>query len=159
VREIREIAVAALNQYDDFEFGDRKEETFTYMRDDTYLTINHVIGIATHYNRVIVIINPDKVERSTYIFFPLPRCEFSTSLSVWDRDMNSYHVSLNDKFSINTTVSVNPFLQHANEVLNTELTGDSTVIEVMRIALRSSHTIVYTTQGIPCHYRCGIEVD
>jgi pterin-4a-carbinolamine dehydratase len=38
------------------------------MRDDTFLSINHAPGIATHYNRVIVIINPTETECMTSIF-------------------------------------------------------------------------------------------
>jgi hypothetical protein len=62
--------------------------------------------------------------------------------------MSSYHVSLNDKFKINTTVNINQFLHYVNEVLHMNLTGDSTVIEVMRIALRSGDTIAYIIKGM-----------
>jgi hypothetical protein len=101
VTEIREIAVVVLNENDAFEFGatDNIEETFSHMRYHKFLSINHAQGIATHYNRVIVIINPTQTERMTSIFFPLPGCDFQGSLNLWDRDMSSYHITLRDKFS------------------------------------------------------------
>jgi hypothetical protein len=147
VKDIRKVAADALNKYNAFEFGagDTVEETFSNMRDDMYLTINHAQGIATHYNKVIVIISSIETERMTSIFFPLPGCDFQGSLSLWDRDMSSYHVSLKDKFS--NDVNINDFLQYANDVLHMNITADTPAIEVMKIALRSGDTIAYTTEG------------
>jgi hypothetical protein len=71
VREIRKIAAAVLDEYDIWKFGanDTVGEKFGHMRDETFLTINHARGIATHYKKVIVIINPTETERMTSIFF------------------------------------------------------------------------------------------
>jgi hypothetical protein len=55
---------------------------------------------------------------------------------------------LKDKFSNNTTVNIDQFLQYAKEVLHMNLTSDSNDIESMRIALRSGDTIAYTTKGM-----------
>jgi hypothetical protein len=149
VIEIREVAKEALNENDAYKFGayDTIEETFGEMQGHPYLTINHVQGIATHYNRVIVVINPAEVQRMTAVYFPFPGCHFQVSLSDWDGDRSSYHVSLNDKFNNNRSVSVERFVQNGNEVLYARLTGDLTLIDVMRIALRLSDTIAYITQN------------
>jgi hypothetical protein len=93
-----------------------------------------------------VIINPIETERMTSIFFPLPGCDFQGSLSLWDRDMSSYHVTLKDKFS--NDIDINQFLQYANEELNMNVTADTPAIDVMKILLRSGDTIAYTTQGM-----------
>jgi hypothetical protein len=116
------------------------------MRDDKFLSINHAQGIATHYKKVIVIINPSETERMTSIFFPLPGCDFQGSLNLWDRDMSSYHVTLKDKFS--NDININHFLEYANGVLHMNITGDTPAIEVMKIALRSGDTIAYTTENM-----------
>jgi hypothetical protein len=79
--------------------------------------------------------------------FPLPGCDFTGSLNVWNKDMNLYHVSLKDKFNDSNGVSVDRFLQHANEVLHANLTGDSTLMDVMRMALKSGDMIAYTTKN------------
>jgi hypothetical protein len=75
VKEIRKIVVEALNKYNAWQFGadDPVEERFSDMQDDTFLSINHSPGIATHYNKVIVIINPTETERCTSVFFSSSR--------------------------------------------------------------------------------------
>jgi hypothetical protein len=60
--------------------------------------------------------------------------------------MNSYHVCLKEKFNEPKGVTVDHFLQHANIVFHANLTGDLTLIEVMRIALQSGNTSEYITQ-------------
>jgi hypothetical protein len=40
------------------------------MLNDSYLTINHLEGIAHHYRRVIIIINTDPTQRIACIIFP-----------------------------------------------------------------------------------------
>jgi hypothetical protein len=60
--------------------------------------------------------------------------------------MSSYHVSLKDKFS--NDINIDQFLWYANEELHMNLTGDTTVIQAMRIALRSGDKIRYTTQNL-----------
>jgi hypothetical protein len=71
VNEIREVAKEALNKNSAFDFGefDLVEESFSHMRDHKFLSINHTPEIATHYNKVIVIINPTETESMAAIFF------------------------------------------------------------------------------------------
>jgi hypothetical protein len=61
VQEIRGVAVQKLSQKNPGHYGDGIEESFQELLHSKYLTINHLPGIAEHYNRVIVLINPDPV--------------------------------------------------------------------------------------------------
>jgi hypothetical protein len=63
------VANSKLKEYDGFEFGDASEETFDHMVNDQCLSINHAPGVTTHYNRVIVLINPVRLSRMTAVFF------------------------------------------------------------------------------------------
>jgi hypothetical protein len=112
-----------------------------------WLSINHAPEIAAHYNRVIVVTNPAETSHMTAVFLPLPGCDFTASLSQFDRDMSSYHVLLRDKFNDPKNVNVDVFVQLANDLLHAELTSDSTLMEVIRTALKCSETIAYITQG------------
>jgi hypothetical protein len=96
---------------------------------------------------VIVVINPGETSRMTAVFFPLPKCDFTVSLSQFDRDMSSYHMLLRDKFNDANDVNVDVFVQWANNLLHAELTSNSTLMEVIRIALECSDTIAYITEG------------
>jgi hypothetical protein len=148
VREIRQIANSSItNNEDAFWFGD-KEESVCQMSKHTWMGINHAAGIADHYNRVVVVINPDVGQRTTSVFFPLRGCDFTTSITLWDRDMSAYYIPLKDKLNNNSDIySVDQFVRHINEVLNTNFISDTILKDVMRIALQSSNTIVYITQG------------
>jgi hypothetical protein len=117
------------------------------MAKHTWMSINHAPGIAAHYNRVIVVINPDVAQRTTTVFFPFPKCDFTVSLSQFDRDMSSYHMLLKDKFNDSNDVNVDVFVQLANKLLHVELTSDSTLMEVIRTAFECSDTIAYITEG------------
>jgi hypothetical protein len=135
VEEIRLVADRSiLNAEDASAFSDG-EESVGDMAKHPWMSINHAPGIAAHYNRVIVVINPTETERMTSVFFSLPGC-----------DLSSYYVTLKDKFS--NDININQFLKYANKELHMNLTGDTTAIESMRIALRSGDTIAYTTQGM-----------
>jgi hypothetical protein len=83
----------------------------------------------------------------TKVFLPLEKCDFTVSLSLFDRDMSSYHMLLKDKFNNPNYVNVDVFVQLANKLLHAELTGDSTLMEVIRSALECSDTIAYITEG------------
>jgi hypothetical protein len=147
VREIRVVTVSSITNIENvFEFGD-DEESVGDMAEHTWMSINHAPGIAAHYNRVIVVINPGETSRMTKVFLPLEKCDFTVSLSLFDRDMSSYHMLLKDKFNDPNGVSEDWFLQHANEVLHGNLTGDSTLMDVMKIALKSGVMIAYITKN------------
>jgi hypothetical protein len=146
VREIREIANSSITDNEDaFAFGDETESVGD-MAKHTWMSIEHAPGIAAHYNRVIVVINPGVTSRMTKIFLPLQKCDFTVSLSLFERDMSSYHMLLKDKFNDPNDVNVNVFVELANKLLHAELTGDSTLTEVIRSALQSPNTIAYITE-------------
>jgi hypothetical protein len=147
VEEIRKVADKSILNTDGVsDFGD-EQESVGDMAKHTWMSINHASWIAAHYNRVIVVINPAETSRMTAVFLPLPGCDFTASLSQSDRDMSSYHVLLRDKFNDPKNVSVDVFVQLANDLLHGELTSDSTVMEVIRTALECSDTIRYITEG------------
>jgi hypothetical protein len=147
VREIRQIANSSItNNEDASAFGD-ETESVGEMAKHTWMSIEHAPGIAAHYNRVIVVINPGVTSRMAKVFLPLQKCDFTVSLSLFDRDMSSYHMLLKDKFNDPNDVNVDVFVQLANELLHAELTGDSTLMEVIRSALECSDTIAYITEG------------
>jgi hypothetical protein len=83
----------------------------------------------------------------TKVFLPLQKCDFTVSLSLFERDMSSYHMLLKDKFNNPNNVDVDVFAQLANKLLHAELTSDSTLMEVIRSALKCSDTIAYITEG------------
>jgi hypothetical protein len=147
VKEIRLVADSSiLNTEDASAFGD-EEESVDQMVKHTWMSINHAPGIAAHYNRVIVVINPGETSRMTKVFLPLPKCDFTVSLTLFDRDMSSYHMLLKDKFNDPNDVNVDVFVQLGNKLLHAELTSDSTLMEVIRTALECSDTIAYITEG------------
>jgi hypothetical protein len=146
VREIRQIANSSItNNEDASAFGD-KTESVGEMAKGTWMSIEHPPGITAHYNRVIVVINPGVTSHMTKVFLPLQKCDFTVSLSLFNRDMSSYHMLLKDKFTDPNDVNVDVFVQLANELLHAELTGDSTLMEVIRNALECSDTIAYITE-------------
>jgi hypothetical protein len=147
VEEIRKVADSSiLNIEGASDFGD-EEESVGDMAKHTWMSINHAPGIAAHYNRVIVVINPDVAQRMTAVFLPVRGCHFAVSLSQLDRDMSSYHMSLKDKFSDPNNVNVDVFVQLVNKLFHAELTSDSTLMEVIRTTFECSNTIAYITEG------------
>jgi hypothetical protein len=94
VEEIRKVADTLILSIEGAsEFGD-EEESVSVMAKHTWMSINHAPGITTYYNRVIVVINPSETSRMTKVFLPLQGCDFTVSLSLFDRDMSSYHMLL-----------------------------------------------------------------
>jgi hypothetical protein len=147
VREIRKIANSSILNIEDASAFSSKEELVGKMAKHTWMSIEHAPGIAVYYNRVIVVINPGVISRMTKVFLPLQKCDFTVSLSLFDRDMSSYHMLLKDKFNDPNDVSVDVFVQLANELLHAELTSDSTLMEVIRSAVECSDTIAYIAEG------------
>jgi hypothetical protein len=118
------------------------------MANEEYLTVNHLPCIADHYIGVIVLINTDQTQCITTIIFTSKGYDFTASLNKVNKDMSLYRVTLKNKFNDSKGVSVDQFLQHPNYKLQANLTGDSIVLEVIRIALQSGDKIVYITQDI-----------
>jgi hypothetical protein len=83
----------------------------------------------------------------TTVFFPVKGCDFTASIALWDRDMSAYYIQLKHKLNNSDVYIVNQFVQDINEKINTNFTGDTPVIDVMRVALESSNTIAYITEG------------
>jgi hypothetical protein len=65
-----------------------------------------------------------------------------------NKDLSSYYVPLKDKFNDLKIVSLEQFLLCVNNKLQANLTGDLTVLDVMRIVLQLCDTIAYINQGI-----------
>jgi hypothetical protein len=94
MREIRQIANSSItNNEDASAFGDEVESVGD-MEKHTWMSIEHAPRITAHYNRVIVVINPGVTSRMTKVFLPLQKCDFTVSLSLFDRDMSLYHMLL-----------------------------------------------------------------
>jgi hypothetical protein len=129
VREIRQIANTSITKNKEvFSFGDEIESA-DQMAKHTWMSINHAPGIAAYYKRVVVVINPDVAQRMTAVYFPVQGCDFTASITLWDRDMSAYYIPLKDKLNNNNNYSVDDFVRHINEVLKTI----SLVIQCLRM--------------------------
>jgi hypothetical protein len=71
VDEIRKIAIEKLYENNPLDFRRyyNIEERFDDMADGKFLTVNNLPVLANHYNRVILLINPDPGQRMTSVFF------------------------------------------------------------------------------------------
>jgi hypothetical protein len=87
------------------------------MINDTYLTINHLQGIAHHYRKIIIIINTDLTQCTACIIFPDEEYTLTASLHKQKKDMSLYHVKLKDKFKDAKSVSLEEFLKYVNKGL------------------------------------------
>jgi hypothetical protein len=118
------------------------------MVNDSYLTINHLQGIAYHYRRVIIIINTDPTQRMACIIFPIEEFTLTASLHKQKIDMCLYYVQLKNKFKDTKSESVEQFLKYVNKVLYSQFPGDSIVFEVLMTALKLDYTIAYINEGV-----------
>jgi hypothetical protein len=62
--------------------------------------------------------------------------------------MSLYHVQLKDKFKDAKTVSLEEFLKYVNKGLYSEFIGDSTVFDILMVALKLDYTIAYINEGL-----------
>jgi hypothetical protein len=73
VNEIRNVVKTELYKKNAVEYVRYNKDIlddFDSMVNDSYLTINHLKGIAYHYRRIIIIINTDLTQRMACIIFP-----------------------------------------------------------------------------------------
>jgi hypothetical protein len=118
------------------------------MVNDSYLTINHLQGIAHHYRRVILIINTDSTQCMACIIFPDEEYTLTASLHKQKGDMSLYYVQLKDKFNDTKSVSLEEFLKYINKGLYSKFTGDSTVFDVLMAAFKLDYAIAYINEGV-----------
>jgi hypothetical protein len=151
VNERRNVAKTELykkNVVEYVRYNNDKLDDFDNMVNDSYLTINHLQGIAYHYRRVIMIINTDPTQRITCIIFRDEKYTLTASLHKQKKYMNLYQVQLNDKFKDAKSVSLEEFLKYVNKELYSEFTVDSTIFNVLMVAVKLDYMIAYINEEI-----------
>jgi hypothetical protein len=84
----------------------------------------------------------------TSVYFPEEGYELSASLNKANKDMSAYHLPLQMRFNGVHTVPIEEFLDYVNKGLGANLTAQSTLHEVIRVALQLKYCIAYINMNI-----------
>jgi TorA maturation chaperone TorD len=126
--QIRGVAIQKISQKKPADYTNTVEgESFNAMLHSEYLTVNHLPGLAQHYNRVIVVINTDQTPRMTSVYFPREGSEFSASLMKGTNDMSAYRLPIQMRFNGPHQVPIVEFITYVNNGLGTKFTPQTTL--------------------------------
>jgi hypothetical protein len=149
VQEIRGVAIQKLSQKRPADYTNTvEEESFNAMLHSEYLTANHLVVLAQHYNRVIVVINTHPTQHMTNVYFPKEGHEFSASLIKGTNDMSAYHLPIQMRFNGVHTVRILEFITYVNNYMGTKFTPQTTLYEVIRAVLQLNYCIAYINVGV-----------
>jgi hypothetical protein len=147
--QIRGVAIQKLSQNRPADYTITVEgESFPELLNAEYLTVNHLPGLAQHYNRVIVVIDTAPTHRMTTVYFPREGYEFSASLMKGANDMSAYRLPIQMRFNGIHTVPILEFITYVNTGLGTKFTAQTILYEVIRAVLQLDYCIAYINVGV-----------